>query len=599
MKTAGLLFLVGSFALVLPATAGKVSATVTSRPLTFKGTTSFKTQVPASNQAPTGSSLETRIGPSQDESFEKVGAGSTKPARVPSSHVPAPSASPVMTDSSSLGFAGLTHADQRLAGSGLYENTNFSSEPPDQCLAVGSGYVLEGVNSAFRIRKTDGTLLTAAIPMNQFFNLAPSLVRTTPAVYGPFTSDPRCYYDSGTARWFVTVLAIDTDPATGAYLPNSHVYIAVSQTADPTTAWYIYDLNTTNYTGTPDHAGCPCFGDQPLLGADQNGFYVTTNEFPIFTGGFNGAQIYALSKSGLESGASLTGVAFSGIPLAEGLAYSVQPATTPPGGTFAAGNGGTEYFMSALDFNATLDNRIAVWALTNTSSLNSAPNVSLYSTVLDSQVYGQPADSVQPKGPLPLADFIFEGGFGVKTGKQHEELIAANDDRMQQVVFAGGKLWSALSSVVKPPNGTVRVGAAYFIVSPSWTGGSLGGSIVNQGYVSVNRNSVLYPAIGVNSTGQGVMGFTLVGDDYYPSAAYVRLNAATGAGAVNLVAPGAAPDDGFTGYPVFGGRSGRWGDYSAASADESGNVWFATEFIPNAPRTTYANWGSFIASIVP
>ena len=48
--------------------------------------------------------------------------------------------------------------------------------------------------------------------------------------------------------------------------------------------------------------------------------------------------------------------------------------------------------MSALEFTSTLDNRIAVWALTNTSSLNTAtPNVALSHVVIASEVYRLPA----------------------------------------------------------------------------------------------------------------------------------------------------------------------------------------------------------------
>ena len=42
------------------------------------------------------------------------------------------------------GFTGLTHFQQRTARNG----NQFSTEPPDQGLAVGNGLVLEGVNSA-------------------------------------------------------------------------------------------------------------------------------------------------------------------------------------------------------------------------------------------------------------------------------------------------------------------------------------------------------------------------------------------------------------------------------------------------------------------
>ena len=83
----------------------------------------------------------------------------------------------------------------------------------------------------------------------------------------------------------------------------------------------------------PEQPGCPCFGDQPLLGADKYGIYITTNEFSILGPEFNGAQMYAICKSALFGG-TLKYQAFHGapIPLAEGLAYSVQPATSPTTG---------------------------------------------------------------------------------------------------------------------------------------------------------------------------------------------------------------------------------------------------------------------------
>jgi hypothetical protein len=81
--------------------------------------------------------------------------------------------------------------------------------------------------------------------------------------------------------------------------------------------------------------------------------------------------------------------------------------------------------------------------------------------------------------------------------------------------------------------------------------------------------------------------------------AYVTLDAVSGAGPITLVANGAAPDDGFTGYVFFADRAGRWGDYSAAVADVNGTIWFANEYIPNSPRTVLANWGTFIGKIQP
>ena len=61
-----------------------------------------------------------------------------------------------------------------------------------------------------------------------------------------------------------------------------------------------------------------------------------------------------------------------------------------------------------------------------------------------------------------------------------------------------------------------------------------------------------------------------------------------------------------TGYASFFGDElstisvSRWGDYSAADIDSKGNLWLATEYVPNEkdkPRTLFANWGSAIAKV--
>ena len=69
--------------------------------------------------------------------------------------------------------------------------------------------------------------------------------------------------------------------------------------------------------------------------------------------------------------------------------------------------------------------------------------------------------------------------------------------------------------------------------------------------------------------------FTLAGPNFFPSAAFVRINQDGAKGEVHVAAEGVAPDDGFSGY--FGVPSniqlaGRWGDYSAAVADGEHNI---------------------------
>lgn len=573
-------------------------------PLVKVGTTTLSLQ--ESNGTVTeGLGSEIRPEPEIDKADRQIPKSAYSPARINASGVPTPAAIPLTSSNPGFfGFNGLTHLEQRLAVSGTLTNTQFSLEPPDQGLSVGGGYVVEAINTALRVYETDGSAASSTTPLNHLFGLAPEVIRSNPPVFGDFTADPKCYFDPDTGRFFVTLLQLGVVPSTGDFTGKSSVMIAVSQTSDPTTsAWDIYKIDTTNdgTGGTPSHPNCPCFGDQPLIGADANGFYITTNEYPQFAAGFNGAQVYALDKFALAGGSLPNVVMFNAgaIPAPDnGIWYSINPATTPPGGAYETASAGTEYFLSALEFGGGLDNRIAVWALTNTSSLgNTTPNLSLSHTMIDSEVYGLVPKTEQADGPRPLAASL-------GTPKEKLELIDGNDDRMQQVVYATGKLWSANSSPVRKPTRPTRAGIAYYIVSPSISEGQVSASMFNQGYIAAADAHSSYPSIAVNRNGQGLIAFSLTSRDIYPSVGYVTVNSSGAGDVVHLAASGALPEDGFSGYTRFPPgprtpRTARWGDYTAAVADADGNIWFGVEYIPNLPRTVNANWGTFIARVTP
>ena len=486
------------------------------------------------------------------------------------------------------GFDGLTHLDQRLAGTGIYTNTQFSTEPPDQGLCVGNGYVLETVNTAFAIYDESGTLEAGPVAANQFFGLAPEFDRVN-GIVGDTTSDPRCFYDWSSNRWMITILQEDAND------PRTHTLIAVSRTGNPLGAWDAFAIDTTNdgQNGTPAHPGCPCFGDQPLLGADENAIFITTNEFG--TGTFNGAQVYAIGKAAFSGAGSV--VLFDNLTLAEGIAYSVQPATTPPGGKFARGHGGTEFFASSLEFTGGLDDRIAVWAMTGTKSLNgNHPRVSLNKRVVQKTlVYGVPPDAQQKDGPTPLRDLLnsIEG-----PGVEPLELLATNDDRMQQAIYSGGTLWTALTTVVKPRgDNSYRAGVAWFKLDVDADDNKVKAEMDDQGYIARTGLNVFFPSIAVTARGNAAIGVSVSGPAIWPSAGYAVLRDGR-TGPIHISAAGAAPDDGFSGYYFYGGfGSGRWGDYSAAVAGADGSIWMANEYVPDLPRTALANWGTFVARV--
>jgi hypothetical protein len=548
------------------------------------------------------------------------------PAPVPSTQAPKPPLQRIVDATGTPHYAGISHFDQRVAGSDKFANTQGSLEPPDQGLCVGNGFVVETVNTVIRVRNTAGALQADDMPLNQFFGLHPEIIRNAPPVppvFGEFTSDPKCYFDSAAGgRWFVSLLELDIDPATGDFTGGSHLLLAVSTGRNPTGDFNLFSLDTTNdgRGDTPKHHNCPCFGDQPLIGADAYGFYVSTNEFPTLVAGFNGAIVYAFSKKALTAGSDGTVVSFFQKTLAEGQAYTLQPTTTPPGAAYASENGGSEYFLSTLEFTGGLDNRIALWSMTNTSSLASAhPKLKMAVKVLTTEVYGMPPVMNQRDGRTPLRDLLKSkyamAYLGVEPVREKLPLLNSNGDAMAQTIYLNGRVWGSLSTVITSGSGGPRVGVAWFAVTPS-TGKKLDGAVTTQGYVAVDRNHLAFPAIAANAGGRILVSFSLLGPGYFPSTAYSWLDTAAGTGDVRIVSRGVGPADGFTGYPSLDpGDNGveRWGDYSAATADAAGNLWFATEAINQSctfseflndtncggERTILANWGTVVAKVHP
>ncbi len=527
-------------------------------------------------------------------------------------------------------FDGLNLRDQRLANGG----NQFTLEPPDQALCVGNGFVLESVNDVIRVFDKNGTPLTGVVDLNTFYGY-PAAINRAKRIFGPSLTDPTCYYDPQVERFFHVVLTLDVDPASGNLTGANHLDLAVSSSSDPRGSWTIYRIPVQDdgTQGTPVHADCPCLGDYPHIGADEHGIYLTTNEFP-FVGGFNGAQIYALSKRDLVRGAvdlTLVQIDTADHLLDGNPGFTVWPAVSPSG-DFSRANRGTEFFLSSLAVfsDSGTDNRIRVWSLGNTRSLNTnAPDVTLVDSTVGVRSYGVPPPSRQKAGSTPLADCINDTSLATPFGTGcwnylfvnkppaavTPELLDSNDSRMQQVFFTGGRLYGALDTAVRL-RGTTQAGIAYYAIRPYAHNGSVVGVLESQGKIGIVGNNVTYPAIAAKPDGSGVIAFTLVGPDFFPSAAYVTLGENGEHGRVQIAAAGKGPDDGFTGYEAYnpGTTNARWGDYGAAVLD-NGDFWLASEYIGQTctlaqyvatpfgscggTRVTLGNWGTRISRIRP
>jgi hypothetical protein len=432
----------------------------------------------------------------------------------------------------------------------------------------------------------------------------------------------------------VVVLTLEVVPTTGAFTTENHLDLAVSTSSNPTGSWKIYRVDVTG-DGTHNTAAnaCPCLGDYPHIGADAYGFYITTNAYPWNGNGFNGAQIYAFSKRQLASGAATVSMThidtFGAVNVASEAGatqpgFTVWPAQSPGTASYELAAGGTEYFLSSNAADEATrpvsgtggpgsSNKIVTWALTNTSSLDGTPSLGLSNAVLSVGQYAVPPKSDQPgSGTLPdvntptghcvndTTTLLFNGQTGcwrLFFGGEpaHNEVISrldSNDTRMQQVMYANGKVWGALDTAVSFDTNPAhnKAGVAWYIVKPDVSTGSVSAKVALTGTNGVEGANITYPAIGVTPSGRGVVALTLVGPANFPSAAYAPIDAQAGMGDVQIVAAGAATEDGFTSYKSFVGNPPRtrWGDYGAAAVDGN-SIWIASEYIAHA--CDYTRWG--------
>jgi len=635
---------VGLLAVAAPALAG-------TRLVPAGGTTSIRNGVTGADGL---AQPEVRPHHNQPSSGQSAGnvANRPRPGYKNGKFPPKPLAAPNVASSAvaganpelSLSFLGLNHRNQRLANGG----NQFSLEPPDQALCVGNGYTVEVVNSVLRVWSTSGTPLTGVQDLNTFYGYPAQINRTT-GKFGSDVIDPVCYYDPENQRFVVAITTLGLDPDTADLTGKNTIDVAVSNTGDPTGVWTVYKIPAQNdgTDGTPNHhcttdgaTPGPCFQDYPHIGADKNGVYITTNEYDLFGPSYSAAQIFAFSKAQLAAHpASIAVTLVENLNVDGSPGFTVWPAISNAG-DYASDRGGTEYFLSTIagDGSETGNptgtaRRIGLWALTNTSSLNTAtPAVGITSRLINSQNYVYPPLSNQKPGDTPLGDCLNDNAgtfFGLNCWfalffdppatwqPEVESTPDSGDTRMQQVWYANGMLWGANGTGVNV-GGQVKAGIAWYAVSPKINGaGKVEGQVKNQGYLALANNNLTYPAIAMGANGKGAIAFSIMGADFYPSAGYATIDSNGSVGPVHVAAAGLGPDDGFTSYKAFVGDPPRtrWGDYGAAVTDGS-SIWIASEYIAQTcdldeylfggpigscggTRTSLANWATRVSKLTP
>ena len=199
--------------------------------------------------------------------------------------------------------------------------------PPDTEGAVSPTYYLEWVNLVISVYAKDGTRLFGPIPGNAIWT----------GFGGPCEQsnmgDPIVLYDQLADRWLISQF---TDP----YIVPYEECVAISQSGDPTGAYYRYAFEWPNSD----------FPDYPKIGVWPDGYYISANQFYQFAS-WGGQGVASFERDKMLIGQPARMVYFDLLPVEDywgGMTVGTVDGLPPPAGTpayFSEIDDSTSYYF--------------------------------------------------------------------------------------------------------------------------------------------------------------------------------------------------------------------------------------------------------------
>ena len=149
----------------------------------------------------------------------------------------------------------------------------FLLAPPDPIGDVGPNHYVEMVNVVFAVYDKQGNLLLGPTPIGALWEGFEVEDCTD------LSGDPIVIYDQFEDRWILSQFT--TRFASGIF----YNCVAISQTGDPTGAYYRYAFTSGGF-----------FPDYPKYGVWTDSYLLTSRDFGIAPPGGYGISVYALEK---------------------------------------------------------------------------------------------------------------------------------------------------------------------------------------------------------------------------------------------------------------------------------------------------------------
>jgi PKD repeat protein len=396
--------------------------------------------------------------------------------------------------------------------------------PPDPEMAAGPGHVIAVVNVAFEIFDTNGKSLLGPTTFASFF----SGVSGCTGVF-----DPNANYDEAEDRF---IIGIDGNGA--------DYCIAVSQTGDPTGAWYLYSFQTASKRD---------FFDYPHAGVGDDAIYMGANIFGVRR--FKEGRIWAIDKFDMYNGDAPTVVSFG-----TGSDGTPQPMNLHGWNQGTWPSDGVHYILT--DGQSFDGRNYGVWSWTNP--------------------FGGSNPVKQGEVDLNAATGI-NAGSPVDAPQQGGGNLQANDWRGQDAEYRDGDIWMSNAQSCNPGEGTVNC-ARWAQIDPT------GPSVVNAGVYGGVGEYRSFPDLAVDACGNMMMGYSKTSSSMDPGVYAVGRDSSGAVGSEITVKAGEI------GYDAFDGSPHRWGDYTEMTISPDGSTfWYLGEY---SKITGNANgrWGTWISS---
>lgn len=477
----------------------------------------------------------------------KAAAGHNKYAPVDTHPYPATIPSPRLP--------GLLNKFQGLADSASNCPIFGKCRHPDMALAASSSWVFQGVNEAWAVYNTSGTLQSGWPKNYQNFFGVPNPPNNCDTL--PYMVDVRAFYDPGDSRFWAAMLQDE-----GAYgynnCPFQALYwIAVSATSNPNGSWYVYTFDMAHGTNFPV--------DFTQLGFDGQAVYFSGNLLNLSGTTFEYAEVYAASKSTMESGSSVTAQGFTQLMAQNTLVDSVQPVETQALGKYAPG---AELLISTFNINSGGGScvngcsGVVVWAFANP----------LTTPTLSDVVVSTPTYTLPPYADEPGCTQCIET-FDTRIGATP--------------VYNGGKISFAFETGVN--NGTQVVpGVFWGQVKPTLSGGIItAGTLYQSGIFSFQGDQAAsYGAVMYDHSGRLFLMFATMSHTIDPGDMYTVHLKTDPLGTMKTPA--------FLIQGQAAKQTQYFGDFQATSFDgnSANHTWFATEY-----TGSNGDWSTYISEV--